>query len=352
MLDLAKWVAPTLGLLLVAGACDVTSSLQGTGVGGSGTSTTSTSSGAAGGGVPAEGDTFVGASCEADLECGDHPASFCVTAGANQAIFTGFWGGEGTSGVAGGYCTRSCGPNVACPDGSRCGGGICLQQCDFGAPEWGAVQAPLSADKCWGRDDLMCVPASGDEAVCMPNCGAGSDCGGRACDGRYGVCTDPDRNGLLDGETCNPDNMGTAENEDSCSGLCLQLEDDANNLVATVCSSRCSLGGSGADCGGAEIGACAIPRIGVDGKEAQLGDQGFCASACATHDACNYLSGMFCLDVGNFGSVGKGYCLAAEPCTNDVCEGERVCTETVAGKVCLDADGTGAPLIPLGGAAL
>lgn len=351
MLGLAKWVIGPLGFVLVASACSVTSSVRGTGAGGSGDASSTTSAGAQGGGVPAEGETFVGRSCEADLDCGDHPDSFCVTATGNQAIFTGFWGGDGNAGVAGGYCTRSCGADMACPDGSRCGGGICLQQCEYGSPELTGVAAPLSAEKCWGRDDLMCVPASGDEAVCMPNCGAGSDCGGRACDGRYGACIDPQREGLLDGEVCEPDNMGTAENEDSCSGLCLQLEDDADTVVATVCTSRCSLGGAGADCGGPEVGACAIPRV-VDGAEAQLGDQGFCASACETHDACSFLSGMFCLDLGNFDAVGKGYCLTAEPCDDDVCKGDLVCTETLAGKVCLDDDGAGAPLIPLGSAAL
>ncbi len=355
MLDLPKWVIPAVGWWLAVSACNVaTNSRHSSGETGAGGGFPSSGTDVGGAG-PYSGATFVGRGCESDLDCGDHPGSFCVEPGENESIFTAFWGGpqEG-GGVAGGYCTRRCGPDDPCDAGSQCGGGICLQQCDFGSPTFGQLDGALATDKCWGRDDLMCVPASGGDAVCMPNCGASTDCGGRACDARFGVCTDPDRSGLLDGAQCEPDNSTTSENEDPCSGLCLLMKDDANDLMTTVCTSRCSLGGTGDDCGGLENGACAIPRVEAGGTVAQLGDQGYCASACTSHDGCNFLGGLFCLDLGFYRNLGTGYCMAAQPCEGDgPCDGERVCTETISGPYCLDVDRvTGEPRLPLGAAAL
>jgi hypothetical protein len=214
-----------------------------------------------------------------------------------------------------------------------------------------SLDAALNASKCHGRDDLMCVPTAAGDSVCMPNCGAGDECGSLACDRRYGVCTIPDRNGEGLGAACIVDNASTKENEDPCAGLCLEITDESDAVMATVCSSRCSMGGDGMDCGGPEEGVCAIPRINDAGTPSQLGDEGFCANACEAHDGCAYDSGLFCLDLGNHATYGKGYCLRPESCDNGgLCDDGEVCTETVYGEVCLDETTEGALLFPLGAA--
>ncbi len=359
ILKARRWATPLLGGALAISACGAIAACGADSISlekqpnqGAGGSNTTAGSGA-GGGPPLSGTTVVGKACAADDACGTHPDSFCVTAADTQPIFTSFWGGDEIGGgVAGGYCTRSCGPDSACPTGSRCGGGICLALCEFGAPDLASYDEALSSDKCHGRDDLMCVPSSADDSVCMPNCGAGSDCEGRACDARFGVCTAPNRSGSLNGSACMADIAATEEDEDPCAGLCLELTDDNDVVTATMCTSRCSLGGAEADCGGPEIGICAIPRVEAGSGESQLGDEGFCATACEAHDGCAFDSSVFCFDLGNYASLGKGYCLAAKSCeAGTPCGPAQACTVTQAGKVCLDDDGTGAPLIPLGLAA-
>ncbi len=333
---------------MVVGACSLsTSSLEARneGVGGDDDVTTSTG----GGGEHGEkGDTFVGRSCTDDIECGSHPASHCVTADDSVGIFTSFWGTDDRGGgVAGGYCTRACSLDVPCPEGSRCGGGTCLAVCDFGAPDLPSLDADLPAEKCFGRDELMCVPTSGGDSVCMPNCGAGADCGTRTCDVRFGVCTNPNRDGAALGASCVMDNGGTTENEDLCAGMCLELGEGDD--MATVCSSRCSLGGGGDDCGGLLEGACAIPRVDDEtGAQSALGDEGFCASACDAHDECAYGAGMFCKDLGNFTTLGVGYCLHAPSCDEDTCDEGQACFQTASGPRCLDATDMDEVLIPLG----
>ena len=96
--------------------------------GGVGGATTDASSSASGGGSDgASGVTFVGSSCASNDACGTHPDNFCILPADSQPIFTSFWGGDEIGGgVAGGYCTRGCSTDDLCPEGSRCGGGICL----------------------------------------------------------------------------------------------------------------------------------------------------------------------------------------------------------------------------------
>jgi hypothetical protein len=350
MLNILKLGLPLLvGAAAVGGCSAISSPTRSTGSDGAGGyGSPSTGSGASGG-TSAEGNTRVGEACILGDDCGTHPDSFCVASGDSQPIFTTFWGGDEIGGgVAGGYCTRTCSTEAPCPEGSRCGGGICLALCDFGSPSFASIDAALSPEKCHGRDDLMCVPSSAGESVCMPNCGAGSDCEGRACDARYGICTDPDRSGSLNGAQCTLDNATTEEDEDLCAGLCLEITDADDAVMATVCSSRCSLGGVGQDCGGPEVGACAIQRVDADGIVPQLGDEGFCAGACGAHDGCEFASGLFCFDLGNYDAFATGYCLRADSCEGVPCDDGRLCTDTANGKVCLDDAGSGTPLFPLG----
>lgn len=353
MLRSLKWGVPLVAAIAGAAACSAEFAETPTSSSGAGGSTSISTSSGMGGGLADELTTFVGQACTADELCGTHEDSVCITAETSEPFFTSFWGGdmEDGGGVAGGYCTRYCDADNPCPDGSRCGGNICLALCDFGSPELDALDAGLAADKCHGRDDLMCTPTAAGDSVCMPNCGAGAECGGRACDARYGVCTDPDRQGLNMGAACETDNSNTEVNEDPCAGLCLEIVDEEDSVQATICSARCSLGGLSNDCGGPEIGVCAIPR--VDGVvSAGLGDEGYCASACVTHGECAFGAGLFCIDLGNHDRLGKGYCLSAQSCAaGEACADGEVCVTTAGGDVCLDDDGMGEPLFDLGAAA-
>jgi hypothetical protein len=156
------------------------------------------------------------------------------------------------------------------------------------------------------------------------------------------VCTGPQRLGADDGAACEPDNVATSEDEDGCSGLCLVLDDPKNNVSATMCTSRCSLGGDGMDCGGPSNGVCALPRVESNESTSQLGDQGFCAPSCISHDTCDPAGGLFCLDLGNQGSFGVGYCVPAVSCDNGgLCPDELVCTNTGLGEFCLNDTGDG-----------
>jgi len=84
-------------------------------------------------------------------------------------------------------------------------------------------------------------------------------------------------------------------------------------------------------------------------SKAELGDVGYCTAACAAHDSCDFADSMFCWDVGLLTSLGVGYCLTAAPCTNDQkCQANMHCFDTVLGKRCLQDDGQGNPLFPLG----
>jgi hypothetical protein len=292
------------------------------------------------------GSTEVGQSCSRDEDCGLHPGNVCILPSSKVGVFTSFWnaGTEG-GGVAGGYCTRSCEEDDECPSDSLCSGNICLLKCDYGAPDLPALDAPLASEKCHGREDLMCVPTDGEKALCMPNCGSDAACGDLFCDPRTGVCSAPQRTGQPNGAPCDPA-------EDDCAGKCLPLG-DPKLPSGGVCAAACTLGGvSGDECGGAELGICAIRSPFDASGTPQLGDVGYCAASCTYHAACNNGGGQFCLDLGNWDSDGQGYCMDATPCpVGDECEPGDVCTQAGEASYCLDDDGTGALLIPFDGSA-
>jgi hypothetical protein len=298
--------------------------------------------------------SFIALPCDSDADCGDDPDADCIQASENEPFFTAFFAVDDVvGGPAGGYCTKSCEKDADCPHDAVCTGDICIKECTFGEPPLTGLADPLSEDKCHGRDDLMCVPTQGGNALCIPVCGSDVECGGRACDLRTRVCTDAGREGVGLGSPCVPDDEATLLDEDVCAGICQLFVDDGDNSIH-MCSASCSLGGAvGAthNCGGPDLGICAFGVSASDVSSA-LGDYGVCTAACAQHDDCNYLVGLFCLDLGLLDDVGKRYCYVALPCPlgNECLAGEG-CLDTAFGPVCLEVDGNGDPLVPLGEAA-
>lgn len=311
------------------------------------------SSSGSGGGGPIAGD--FAAVCDSDGDCGE--GSYCVRDVDDEALFTTFFFGvdEATiGGPAGGYCTRDCLDAGDCPGGvcittgSR---GLCAASCEYGQPT-GAADDPQPTDKCHGRDDLMCAAVQDGVAVCMPICGGDEECGEeRVCDRRLGICVDDTRPGLPHGSACEPDDAKTEMDEDECAGFCATFHDAFGEAIASACTARCSYGGdltSTPNCGGIQEALCGFRPL-VNGVAAGLGDVALCAGACMQHDACNYGSGMFCLDVGLVDEVGKGYCVPADECPNgDECANGEACVATVAGDYCLQGDSPDELIFELG----
>lgn len=354
-------VAQLVGV--TASACSATSDSApgggGAGLGGGGSTDTTgveTSSSSTDTGAPS-----LGLACVDGDPCGED--GFCLLPTDDVLVLGQFFGRATPGGPAGGYCSQRCGGNDECPGaGSVCfdpgANGFCLLGCAFGEPPLASLDEPLAADKCQGRDDLMCTPTASGAAVCAPACGSDSECtAGRGCDLGVGLCVEAPRQGAALGTACQPDAPTTPADDDPCAGSCLTLVDVSAQPVAHVCSARCSLGGpqlDSANCGGPLVGLCAYdPWLGGV-SEAGLGDAGYCAAACEAHDGCNYLEGMFCADLGVFAAVGKGYCQRATACpTSTECSDAELCIETAFGPVCLDADPASPTelLLPLGSAA-
>jgi len=352
-------VAPLIALV---GACASNSDgpitpQGGGGTGGSSSSSSSSTTTSAGEG----GSSVIGMACTDDVDCfGGEVAGRCAKPTDDEPFLSSFYkGGNVVGGPAGGYCTKACTTDQECPADSSCRSEICVRNCQFGAPEGGPYDA-LPADKCHGRDDVVCVPIQGGAALCIPMCGSDADCEGeRGCDVRAGVCVDSPREGLaLGAGPCDEDDDSTPEDEDPCRGFCQPIGADDGPPVH-LCSALCSWGGdleATQNCGGPAHGLCAYPSVTVVGDTdvvSQLGDAAFCTGSCADHGACNYAEGFFCFDVGLLDTLGVGYCFGAVACPSGSgdCDADEACTETAAGPRCLEVDDQAALVMPLGNAA-
>lgn len=360
-----------VGLGLAMGSAAVGCGDDNTGTGGSSQGgsggTTTTSSSSSGPSSSSSGPTtgpgggaasFVGRPCTGDASCGSEEGARCITTAMDTPEFAQFWDGEeaNVGGPAGGYCTKDCMTTQDCPADAVClgddTGGFCVLTCTEGPSlEMAGANAfdPIPANKCHGREDLTCIAVMGG-AVCMPNCGSDTECGGRQCDYRSNVCADAANTGDPIGSgPCLPDDDMTATDEDTCQGICLSFQSD-DDPPPRICSKFCTLGGSinsDQDCGGAQEGLCAFAN-----STAGLGDLAFCTGSCAAHDTCNYTDGFFCFDIGLLGQLGVGYCFGTTDCPNGQsdCDAEEICTDTTFGPVCLEEDpsNAGEPLFPLG----
>jgi len=296
-----------------------------TGAGGSGTTsgtttgpTTTSSSGGA--------NSDLGAACTSNDQCG--MGNRCILATANDPILGG--------GPAGGYCSRDCATNTDCGNNGVCIGaqqgtpGSCFLACENGpAPMF--IDEPLDENKCHGREDVACTGLQAGLTACLPVCGSDTQCGGRMCDPRAGVCVDNANTGLGIGAACDPE-----ATDDACAGTCIGFSDGGS-----MCSQACVFGGSlegTPDCGGLDKGLCIFLPEGSG-----AGDYGVCTAACTEHDDCqNPL--FFCSSVPWYD--GNGFCFNAPQCSNgSECQAPDVCTETKYGMFCLD------PSFPLGDAA-
>jgi len=343
--------------------CTVEDNGNGTGGGSTGTTSTVTVSTATGTTNPTTSSTgsgsstWVGKSCTDDAQCGDAEGAKCIKSSDDEQLLS--MDADEVGGPAGGYCSLNCTSHEDCPDGSSCvgtDGGICMLDCEFGAPELEFLDDPHIASKCQGRDDLMCVAYTGG-SVCVPICGTNEECGSRECSWRSGLCVDSANTGDPLGAPCTPDVDGTPEDEDNCQGFCMSFVDENQQPTAQMCSARCSLGGDLAtsqNCGGVQKGICVF-RSGTSSTTGENGDFGFCTGACDSHDKCAYLDGLLCFDVGLLDQLGVGYCFGSTECPQGTeCEADEICVQTKAGPRCVEDDplNTGTPLIPLGEAGL
>ncbi len=101
------------------------------------------------------------------------------------------------------------------------------------------------------------------------------------------------------------------------------------------------------------MGMCMFGISGTYG-DTELGDYAFCTAACAQHDACNYMDGHFCFDVGLLQVHSVGYCFGATDCPiGNECDPDELCVQTVYGPVCVEQDPNAPtqPLFALGAAA-
>lgn len=289
---------------------------------GSGGSSSSSTSGTGGSGTGGASAVPIGAACASDADCEE---GRCMVAGVDEPVFGG--------GIAGGYCTLDCTTDADCGASAKCleggTGKTCVERCALG-PALGGVGDPLDSAKCHGREDVGCAPAADGEPVCLPTCGSDSQCGGRACSRRLGVCVAGGATGKADGAACTPE-------PDLCQGLCVVFESGA-----AKCSRNCVLGGKldGLDCGGKLEGVCLHPPAGRG-----AGDRGFCATSCAAHDDCQN-PGFWCTPVAGVTGdlVPLGYCAETTTCDGGAACATGVCTLTKYGSFCLDAS------FPLGSA--
>lgn len=282
---------------------------------GSGGSSSAATTGSGGAGGSATTTTPIGATCVTDADC---EGGRCMVPTVDEPVFGG--------GIAGGYCTRDCASDADCGASAKCLAGgtgqTCVERCALG-PALGGVGDALDAAKCHGREDVGCAPAADGDAVCLPTCGSDSQCDGRACNRRLGVCLAGGATGKPDGALC------TAE-PDLCQGLCLVFESGA-----AKCSRNCVLGGKldSLDCGGKLDGVCLHAPTGRG-----AGDRGFCASSCAAHDDCQNPA-FWCTPVTGVTEdlVPFGYCEEASACDGGAACATGVCTLTQYGSFCLDA---------------
>jgi len=260
---------------------------------------------------PPEPLAWIATGCQADSDCGGG-AGICIGVGAQGAPFGG--------GAAGGYCTAKCKSNADCGAANRCVSGRCERHCALAKPDIAFTM--LDPAKCHGRRDLACSASS----LCVPMCGSDSQCEGRHCDPKRGVCTDTVPAGLPDGRSCTADA--------NCLGRCVHYVGGA-----AICGSVCSLGGEpdSEDCGGR--GQCMI----ADTYDSP-GSLGYCVPPCNAHSDCNmptffcsnYLNGTMIPDHWN---VAAHVCLGAPPCTvpGSACAGGLTCMVSPFGKFCLNS---------------
>jgi hypothetical protein len=350
-------LSAVMGTAWVAGCGDDETNASTSGAGGNMATTTSTvmptttiTTTTTTGGGPA---SFVGRACDATADCGMDEGATCFTANDDVAQFAAIFDPIGVGGPANGYCSKTCAGDTDCPTDAACvtaaGGGVCMLRCTYGEPALEFLDDAIPANKCHGREDVACRSITGGVAVCAPECGADVECGARQCDPGSKLCVDTPATGL---------ELGTGPcvqgDTDPCAGLCLNFVDMNQNVTSTFCTEWCAVGGSlqtDLDCGGVNEGICVF-RGSVNGVSAGVGDAAWCTNSCATQGECYVDSGFHCYDIGLFETLGQGYCFGATDCPlGNECDPDEICVTTTYGPVCLENDGNGDPLIPLGTAA-
>jgi hypothetical protein len=248
-----------------------------------------------GGGVPVS-PSSVGASCIQDLDC---PVGLiCIRSDSNVL------GG----GPAGGLCTAVCVTDADCAANSICvgfnspsGEAFCLERC---------AEGTTSASKCHGRLNQVCgalLDASGNpvDSACQPMCGSDSDCGGRLCDFRTGMCMDALSGTLPIGSPCDA-NAST----DLCNGFCTNFYAGGAPQYG-ACFGACSLNSYGVGCGVDLLSQPPYDTSCLAPSTAASGDQGLCFQLCDCNGDCRNTA-FVCrpwADQASIDATGKqGYC--------------------------------------------
>jgi hypothetical protein len=222
-------------------------------------------------------ETTIGASCEAEADCGGGGA-VCLTAAGDP------FGAGG--GPAGGYCSSLCESDVDCTQaGTLCVSvldqGFCLRGCDLG-----------TVDDCGGRGTLSCSRLGvSQRGFCRPQCNSDADCGERVCDVDGGLCVDAPASGACasdldcDDGVCNPTSLvcieapaapvgaACAEDTDCGGAFCLPFDGSA------FCSLPCRLG---SQIGCEPFGSDAFCLVPVPGRAGL----GVCSELCDAPSDC------------------------------------------------------------------
>ncbi|HVR63257.1 MAG TPA: hypothetical protein VMU50_15245 [Polyangia bacterium] len=256
----------------------------------------------------------LGATCTANADCGT--GLTCLAATGKDVA--------GVAGPANGYCSLVCNDTATSTACTSAGGhclsldgsqtqGLCMLGCTPGGTD--------NTNKCNQRPDVACVSLMAGGGACIPVCTEDTDCpAGRKCDESASMCVDAAdaTKGQAFGTHCAAD----ANNNDPCSGVCIQVGNTANMPIAAFCSRSCVFGTLETSCGwlakgmsvtGGEHGACfpSDPNAGP-------GDLGLCVQLCdATTDCSNQTDPMLVCDQANAGIIQHGLCFWGTPTAAD-----------------------------------
>lgn len=346
----AWWLLATFGLGAIVAAnsvgCGTDVNQNSGGAGGEGVSSSSSSSSSSStstGGMP-KGD-WLGLACATDGECSEPGAQgMCATSDGMDPVFQG--------GPSNGYCTMKCQTSGDCPGvanicfkpSANATEGRCVLGCELG-PELMYLNDPLDEFKCHGREDVACYRVTAGD-LCLPTCGNDAECpSGRYCNLEAGVCVEGTAPmGKKLGASCDP----MAAMDECGNGFCI-----GSGNGKGFCTGVCPLAGdiNYGDCGGIENGLCLYLPVVMGCPQGQTcvgaGDVGFCGGGCKAHDECG-APDLWCRTILMGGPV--GYCVGEDPCPNGQmdCGTGATCTDTTAGKFCLDTKWPLGTLAPMG----
>ena len=293
-------------------------------------------------GVDDDGDNAIDcddSDCDGTEACANPVGLPCDDAADCSAVGPGgFCLDETSSGIAGGFCTASCGTTADCPTDSECLGGLCLLPCDSGG-------------MCDAGEACFAIEGPG---ACIPVCSTDDDCtGNNTCNTGSGFCEN----------LCAADDATCDGIDDDCDGNI--DEDFATNFGGDVScgGDSCFEVGSLICVGGVMADTCGAPSTGCT-QETACGDgldndsDGFadcddpdCEQTLACLGAASPVAGTCSVDGDCRSVTGPAVCLAAPGgyCSNfcdemdpSTCPDNAACITGVCLATCNPTDGAAA----------